>query len=284
MSAIAGAWFLRKPQPPQSQKKVEEPTQQQYTLEPLIGECDTIVYVDNNKLYDNITQKGSPDVTLTREREPPKSRLGAIVAWFGRLWSKLRHDLSLLLNVHFAICTFTYVSFVLDFVAFIIILPDVAKDKGIADVDSKWLLSIFSITDFVGRIAPGWFSYWNLVTDKSVYIVSIALMGLCMALLTTASTWLHFVLISLLCGLVTGCQMVLSPAILADYLGVQNTAMAFGWANVICGLFTLVTRPLIIGVKDIFGSYDWLSFILSGTALLSSFLWLMEILVTSIIR
>ena len=119
------------------------------------------------------------------------------------------------------------------------------------DVDSKWLLSIFSITDFVGRIAPGWFSYWNVVTDKSVYILSITVMGLCMVLLIWVHTWTHFVLVSLLCGLATGCQMVLSPAILADYLGTENTAVAFGMANFLCGLFTLVTRPLIIGtIKD----------------------------------
>ena len=99
----------------------------------------------------------------------------------------------------------------------------------------------------MGRIAPGWFSHWNLVTDKSVYILSITVMGLCMVLLISVHSWLHFVLVSLLCGLVTGCQMVLSPAILADYLGTENTAIAFGMANFLCGLFTLVTRPLIIG-------------------------------------
>ena len=170
------------------------------------------------------------------------------------------------------------------------------------DVDSKWLLSIFSITDFIGRIVPGWFSYWELVTDKTIYILSITAMGLCMALLITVNTWIQFVLISLLCGLATGCQMVLSPAILADYLGNENTAVAFGLANFICGLFTLVTRPMIIGkhllvlislsfepitpftigVKDIYGNYDLLGYVLSGVALFSGILWVFDILFTSI--
>lgn len=193
----------------------------------------------------------------------------------------LKGDLGLLVNWHFVLCTFTYVSFILDFVAFIIILPDVARAQGIADVDSRWLLSIFSLTDFVGRISPGWFSHWKLITDKSTYILSISLMGICMILLNSAHTWLHFVLLSLVCGLVTGCQMVLSPAILADYLGAENTAVAFGMANFLCGLFTLVTRPLIIGMKDIYGNYNLLGYILSGTALLSGAIWAIEIVFTS---
>lgn len=118
----------------------------------------------------------------------------------------------------------------------------------ITDSDSRWLLSIYSITDFVGRILPGWLSHWNLVSDKSIYIISISVMGLCMALLVVAHSWIQFVLLSLLCGLVTGCQMVLSPAILSDYLGTENTAVAFGMSNFICGAITLATRPLIIGM------------------------------------
>lgn len=190
-------------------------------------------------------------------------------SFFQNLKTNLKRDFKLLYNFYFLICTFTYINFILDFVAFIIILPDVAKDQGIPgkitfleyfflnlnnslDVDSKWLLSIFSITDFVGRIGPGWLSYWKIISDKSIYVLSITIMGICMIWLILVQTWLQFVLVSLLCGLVTGCQMVLSPAILADYLGTENTAVTFGMANFICGLMTLVTRPMIIGLSLIY--------------------------------
>lgn len=287
LSGVVGGIFLTKP------KEVKEPNEEnevktaiqmhQLNSNPLIDECNTIVYVDNNQLYANITQPNGSNPTEPESRQLMNGNNGKkTISLWSKIIKNLRNDSLILLDHHFMICTVTYISFILDFVAFIIILPDVAKAQGIADVDSKWLLSIFSITDFIGRIVPGWFSYWELVTDKTIYILSITAMGLCMALLITVNTWIQFVLISLLCGLATGCQMVLSPAILADYLGNENTAVAFGLANFICGLFTLVTRPMIIGVKDIYGNYDLLGYVLSGVALFSGILWVFDILFTSI--
>lgn len=52
--------------------------------------------------------------------------------------------------------------------------------------------------------------------------------------------------LTLCCGFVSGCQMTLPPVIIAEYLGVENTAIAFGMSNFICGLLTF-TRPIIIG-------------------------------------
>lgn len=72
-------------------------------------------------------------------------------------------------------------------------------------------------------------------------------MGLCMILLIWVQTWTQIVIVSLICGYVTGCQMVLSPAVLADHVGTENTAVAFGMSNFLCGIITLATRPLIIG-------------------------------------
>lgn len=111
----------------------------------------------------------------------------------------------------------------------------------------QWLLPIFSTTDLVGRLAPGWIAHMKLASDKSLYIVSITMLGVCMTLITLARTFVHFVLVSLLCGAMTGFQMVLSPAILSDYMGVENTAIAFGMSNFLCGAFTLAFRPMAIG-------------------------------------
>ena len=68
-----------------------------------------------------------------------------------------------------------------------------------------------------------------------------------MALIIIVKEWSHFVALTLVCGFATGCQMVLSPVMLADYLGNENTAISFGLANFVCGIVTLVTRPMIIG-------------------------------------
>ena len=162
------------------------------------------------------------------------------------------NDYRLLSNFHFFLCSFTYINFIIDFISFIIILPDVAKDRNIAPEDAKWLLSIFAITDFAGRLLPGWLSFLKLTSDKCTYIMSILILGLCMLLLVIIESWTNFVLVTLLCGFVTGCQMVLSPVVLADYFGTENTAIAFGMENFICGLLSIFFRPMIIGKMNLF--------------------------------
>lgn len=73
-----------------------------------------------------------------------------------------------------------------------------------------------------------------------------------MLLLVIIESWTNFVLVTLLCGFVTGCQMVLSPVVLADYFGTENTAIAFGMENFICGLLSIFFRPMIIGKMNLF--------------------------------
>ena len=69
---------------------------------------------------------------LARNNLEIQENESAPVSLLSRIGANLKRDLGLLVNYHFMICTFTYISFILDFVAFIIILPDVAKEKGIA--------------------------------------------------------------------------------------------------------------------------------------------------------
>lgn len=105
-----------------------------------------------------------------------------------------------------------------------------------------------------------------------------------MGLLQLLHTWTHFVALTLVCGLMIGCQMVLSPVVLSDYVGRQHIAVAFGMSNFICGLVTLVTRPLTIGLKDYYGSYSILSYILLAAGSLCVIFWLVELINTKCCR
>lgn len=152
------------------------------------------------------------------------------------------------------------------------------------EINSKWLLSIFSVTDFVGRLLPGWLSYYNWISDRNIYILSATVLTISMSLLPVLHTWIHFVALTLVCGLMIGCQMVLSPVVLSDYVGRQHIAVAFGMSNFICGLVTLITRPLTIGLKDYYGSYSVLSYILATAGSLCIIFWLVELINTKFCR
>lgn len=167
----------------------------------------------------------------------------------GSVWRQVREDAKILLNYHFHLVTVTYVIYVLDFIAFIIILPDFAKDRGFEHHDGVLLLSIFSITDLAGRLIPGWISYANIVSNRNIFASSIGVMGIGLVLMPMAYSFTHLVCLTLLCGFVTGCQMVLPPVVLSEYLGVERTAIGFGISNFICGVI-IIFRPFIIGMLD----------------------------------
>jgi len=54
------------------------------------------------------------------------------------LWTSIkrhvREDAKVFLNPHFQLCTITYICFIIDFVAFLIILPDFAGDRGLSGI------------------------------------------------------------------------------------------------------------------------------------------------------
>jgi hypothetical protein len=54
------------------------------------------------------------------------------------LWRSItrhvREDVKIFLNLHFVLCTITYICFIIDFVVFLIILPDFAGDQGLSGI------------------------------------------------------------------------------------------------------------------------------------------------------
>lgn len=101
-------------------------------------------------------------------------------------------------------------------------------------------------------------------------------MGICFLVFPLANGFWSFAVLTLVCGFVTGCQMVLTAVVLSEFLGADNTAVAFGLTNFICGSLTLIVRPLLIGLKDLTGIYDSLFFALGFIAIGSAVLWICD--------
>ncbi len=76
-------------------------------------------------------------------------------------------------------------------------------------------------------------------------------MGICFFLMPMANSFTIFAVLTLICGFVTGCQMVLPAVVLSEYLGADKTAVAFGLSNFLCGIITIIFRPLMIGKSKI---------------------------------
>ena len=162
----------------------------------------------------------------------------------------MAQDAQLLRQRHFFLITLTYVSYILGSVTLLMILPDYVVNVGQERSTGVLLLSFFSVTDLLGRLLPGWISCLPF-SNKSLYILSIGSMGILFFLFPIIvsridSDYAGIVLIclTLCCGFVSGCQMILPPVLAAELLGQKNTAMAFAMSNFICGFFSF-SRPFI---------------------------------------
>jgi hypothetical protein len=142
--------------------------------EPLIDECETVVFLEkNNHQYANINKFrerpksmidfDNPVVKLRDQSYIDRNRAKRMslpvfherkaINYFNHrlpiidqdstklkptLWRSImkhvREDAKIFLNPHFELCTITYICFIIDFVAFLIILPDFAGDRGLSGI------------------------------------------------------------------------------------------------------------------------------------------------------
>lgn len=207
-------------------------------------------------------------------------------------------DLRLVTNLYFILVTLVYIAYIMGNVTFLMILPDFAMEVGLSKSQGIFLLSIFSVTDLIGRMTPLVLNYFGTKANKSVinnkfmYVTSISMLSIILfifPLLGNSSLsvvrsiksiiplYFLFLTLILIAGFFSGFQMILPPVLLSEYLGPQQTAVAFGLSNFICGLVSF-TRPFIIDViRDQTNSYDMIFYIFASIAALTSIFWLLEI-------
>lgn len=176
----------------------------------------------------------------------------ANVSFWDAMYERMALDARLLKERYFLLITLTYVSYIMANVTLLMILPDYVVSLGYGRSQAILLLSFFSATDLVGRLLPGWLSCCSIpVSNKAVYVCSIVAMGfllfafpLALNKVNLETGWTLLLTLTLCCGFVSGCQMILPAVMAAEMLGHKNTAMAFAFSNFICGFFSF-SRPFI---------------------------------------
>ena len=108
---------------------------------------------------------------LTNSEEPVEGQLEEGANFEERtanrsLVQQFGEDLKILRLPSFWVVTIFYVVFIYVFVVFIIVLPDLAVDRGLSRQSAAFLLSIHSVGDFAGRLIPGYLHYLNIVQNQ----------------------------------------------------------------------------------------------------------------------
>jgi len=161
-----------------------------------------------------------------------------------------------------------------------VVIVDYAKDKGIPEAEGVYLMSIFSLTDLVGRSGLGWITDRNYVKRKNMIIINLLVISVINQLYPLIDSLSGLLAVAAFHGISAGSCITLFFVLQAEYLGMKRLTLVVGLTSFINGVLTLL-RPAMIGVfRDTIGSYDWMFHSLGIVTTVFAFIWLAESWVT----
>ncbi|GFX72529.1 MFS domain-containing protein [Trichonephila clavipes] len=192
------------------------------------------------------------------------------------VFGQFRHTAEILTSpVYLAICI-TFGCNVVNFIAYLTVIVDFARDRGIAEPDAVFLVSAFSVGDLFGAVCLGWLSDFKCLKRKYTVMFSYGVMGGLLLYLPMCDTHAYFLGISVCMGIFNGCVMTNIPVVMREYLGLERLAVALGLGHFFVGVGQLLFPMLIGYFRDNVGSYDHLFTTLGVMCITCSILWLLE--------
>ncbi|XP_075744631.1 monocarboxylate transporter 12-like [Rhipicephalus microplus] len=135
-------------------------------------------------------------------------------------------------------------------------IVDYGMDKGIHQDHAKHLVTFSAIGQVVGRVAVPLQSDFSPFMRHFLYTLSFLALCCCMAAMPYVSAWSTTLALSAVIGASEGYILCIKYVLLAEYLGVERTAVAIGMIGILMTPALLVS-PKILGLfRDVAGSYD----------------------------
>jgi MFS family permease len=135
-------------------------------------------------------------------------------------WQRWTSDLRLFGNVHFQLLSLVYVTYIFTYLVFVIILQAFAEERGLDKWQANSLIVYFSMADLPGRLLPGLLHLLGIVSNRTTYVTSMALLGISFVLMPViAHDLTSFVMLVCFSGLMNGVQMTLPAVVMSEYLG-----------------------------------------------------------------
>nr|XP_037291067.1 LOW QUALITY PROTEIN: uncharacterized protein LOC119186718 [Rhipicephalus microplus] len=185
-------------------------------------------------------------------------------------WSFLREPVFFMVTVTCAISVYTLLV--------LMILVDLAVDKGFTRRDGAVFLSVTAIGDACARLVAGALSDRSFCDRRVLMSASAMLTGVLCASLPTMRPD-RYALTALMCvlfGWATGSVVVLFGPVLADQLGVENLGLSGGITRFVMGIAYLASPKITGYFKDEIGSYDGLLHMVSVGSFFVCVMWTTE--------
>lgn len=185
-------------------------------------------------------------------------------------WSFLREPVFFMVTVTCAISVYTLLV--------LMILVDLAVDKGFTRRDGAVFLSVTAIGDACARVVAGALSDRSFCDRRVLMSASAMLTGVLCASLPTMRPD-RYALTALMCvlfGWSNGSVVVLFGPVLADQLGVENLGLSGGITRFVMGIAYLASPKITGYFKDEIGSYDGLLHMVSVGSFFVCVMWTTE--------
>ncbi|CAN7987018.1 unnamed protein product, partial [Ixodes hexagonus] len=162
-----------------------------------------------------------------------------------------------------------------NFDVFFATLIDFAIDKGISLSDALSLLSYLSITDLLGRVFLPLLADRKYVRRSTLSLLNFLCMGTGIVVLPLVTSYASLLAVCLFTAMFMGSAITMHGVLMADYIGLERLAVAYSIVGAVCGPVLIGKAPFVGYFRDDIGSYDIMFWILGGSSICISSIWLL---------
>jgi len=130
-------------------------------------------------------------------------------------------------------------------------LPRLAESHGVPAGHAAFLISAAGVSNILGRLLSGWISDRRWVHPLHLTLAVTAMASVPIFLLPWCSSYLHFLVLTSLFGLLTGCWVAAESPLIVSLLHVNLLTPAFGLLTFAAGVAALSGPPLAGLVADL---------------------------------
>lgn len=154
-------------------------------------------------------------------------------------------------------------------VQIVIFIPPHAKDIQISDSDITLLVIIVGASNFISKILLAYFIYINLMSKHSMIALSLIITGVSCLFISFYTNFITMTILSVLFGVFGSVYFGLFPAVLVEFVGLEQLSGAMAINMLMQGLGLSISNPILGFLRDMTGSFH-ASFYLMGTTLIIS--------------
>ncbi|XP_056006571.1 monocarboxylate transporter 9-like isoform X3 [Ostrea edulis] len=150
-----------------------------------------------------------------------------------------------------------------------IFISPFARDHGISRNDISILISVTNLCDFIGRLTCGVIANQRMMKNSTLVAVSQIITGVILALCSFYGPFWSFIVLAIVYGLFSGAIFSMTPALIADFVGMENFRTSFGILILGQGITMGGGAPFLGYLRDVTQTYTT-SFYFMGSLLLMS--------------